>query len=132
MLTGLEYSWRSIHYPLDCVLFDVLCMGEDNQLSQQPQSKYLKPQNNPDGSNLYLHTAQTNRSSVRPVDNDRDGYTNLEGDCDDGDPAVAPELWTEECPAPEPCGGCAGTPARGLGPWAFLALVLTVRRQRRA
>ena len=26
---------------------------------------YLKPQNNPDGSNLYLHTAQTNRSSVR-------------------------------------------------------------------
>ncbi|MDT8342534.1 MAG: M14 family zinc carboxypeptidase, partial [Longimicrobiales bacterium] len=34
---------------------------------------HLKPQNNPDGSNLYLHTAQTNRSSVRPIDNDGDG-----------------------------------------------------------
>ncbi|MFO7892310.1 MAG: M14 family metallopeptidase [Longimicrobiales bacterium] len=34
---------------------------------------YLRPQNNPDGSNLYLHTAQANRSTVRPVDNDGDG-----------------------------------------------------------
>ena len=34
---------------------------------------YLKPVNNPDGHNLYLHTAQSNRSSVRPVDNDGDG-----------------------------------------------------------
>lgn len=34
---------------------------------------HLKPQNNPDGSNMYLHTAQTNRSSVRPMDNDGDG-----------------------------------------------------------
>ena len=34
---------------------------------------YLKPVNNPDGHNLYLHTAQSNRSSVRPVDDDGDG-----------------------------------------------------------
>jgi hypothetical protein len=34
---------------------------------------YLRPENNPDGSNLYLHTAQANRSSVRPYDSDRDG-----------------------------------------------------------
>ncbi len=34
---------------------------------------YLRPENNPDGSNLYLHTAQANRSTVRPYDSDRDG-----------------------------------------------------------
>lgn len=34
---------------------------------------YLKPVNNPDGQNLYLHTAQSNRSTVRPEDNDNDG-----------------------------------------------------------
>jgi hypothetical protein len=34
---------------------------------------YLRPQNNPDGSELYLQTAQRNRSSVRPHDTDRDG-----------------------------------------------------------
>jgi hypothetical protein len=34
---------------------------------------YLKPVNNPDGENLYLNTAQSNRSTVRPEDNDNDG-----------------------------------------------------------
>ncbi|MEW5981846.1 MAG: M14 family metallopeptidase [Acidobacteriota bacterium] len=34
---------------------------------------YFRPVNNPDGSLLYLETAQTNRSTIRPVDNDRDG-----------------------------------------------------------
>lgn len=34
---------------------------------------YLRPKNNPDGSELYLETAQTLRSTVRPYDNDRDG-----------------------------------------------------------
>ena len=32
---------------------------------------YLRPINNPDGHNLYLYTAQSNRSTVRPMDNDR-------------------------------------------------------------
>ena len=34
---------------------------------------YLKPVNNPDGQNLYLNTAQSNRSTVHPEDNDNDG-----------------------------------------------------------
>lgn len=34
---------------------------------------YLRPVNNPDGHNLYMHTAQSNRSTVRPYDNDGDG-----------------------------------------------------------
>jgi hypothetical protein len=34
---------------------------------------YLRPMNNPDGRNLYLNTAQSNRSTVRPYDSDSDG-----------------------------------------------------------
>jgi hypothetical protein len=34
---------------------------------------YFRPQNNPDGSGMYLNTAQSNRSTIRPTDNDRDG-----------------------------------------------------------
>jgi len=34
---------------------------------------YLRPVNNPDGHDLYLNTAQSNRSTVRPDDNDSDG-----------------------------------------------------------
>jgi hypothetical protein len=34
---------------------------------------YVRVKNNPDGSLLYLNTAQTNRSSVRPHDGDGDG-----------------------------------------------------------
>jgi len=34
---------------------------------------YFRPKNNPDGSLLYLMTAQTLRSTVRPTDNDGDG-----------------------------------------------------------
>jgi len=37
------------------------------------KSIYLKPLNNPDGQNMYLYTAQSNRSTVRPEDNDNDG-----------------------------------------------------------
>jgi len=33
---------------------------------------YLRPVNNPDGHNLYLNTWQSNRSTVRPEDNDGD------------------------------------------------------------
>jgi murein tripeptide amidase MpaA len=49
--------------------------GKDPEITELIDTKaiYLRPQNNPDGSNLYLHTAQANRSSVRPHDNDRDG-----------------------------------------------------------
>ena len=34
---------------------------------------YFRPKNNPDGSELYLNTAQTLRSTVRPYDSDGDG-----------------------------------------------------------
>ena len=34
---------------------------------------YVKPRNNPDGAELYLKTAQSNRSTVRPHDDDGDG-----------------------------------------------------------
>ena len=49
--------------------------GTDPDVTQLLDTKtiYLKPVNNPDGHNLYMQTAQSNRSTVRPVDNDRDG-----------------------------------------------------------
>ncbi len=49
--------------------------GNDDAITELIDTKaiYLRPQNNPDGSNMYLHTAQSNRSSVRPHDSDRDG-----------------------------------------------------------
>jgi len=49
--------------------------GKDQKITQLIDTKsiYLRPQNNPDGSNLYLNTAIANRSSARPKDNDGDG-----------------------------------------------------------
>lgn len=47
---------------------------------------HLKPINNPDGHNLYMHTAQSNRSTVRPFDNDGDGLLDEDSPEDlDGD-----------------------------------------------
>jgi hypothetical protein len=62
--------------------------GQDEEVTKLLDTKaiYLKPQNNPDGSSLYLYTAQSNRSSVRPHDSDRDGlfdedpYEDLDSD----------------------------------------------------
>lgn len=62
--------------------------GKDPKITQLIDTKaiYLRPQNNPDGSNLYLHTAQRNRSSVRPTDNDNDGLLDEDEEEDlDGD-----------------------------------------------
>lgn len=62
--------------------------GKDEVITELIDTKtiYLRPQNNPDGSNLYLHTAQRNRSSVRPHDNDRDGLLDEDDEEDlDGD-----------------------------------------------
>ncbi len=49
--------------------------GQDEEVTRLIDTKtiYLRPQNNPDGGSMYLKTAQTNRSSVRPIDNDGDG-----------------------------------------------------------
>lgn len=57
---------------------------------------YAKPQNNPDGSNLYLQTAQTNRSSVRPIDNDGDGLLDEDPANDlDGDGVILQMRWRD-------------------------------------
>ncbi len=49
--------------------------GQDKEITRLLDNFtfYLRPKNNPDGSELYLETAQTLRSTVRPYDNDRDG-----------------------------------------------------------
>ena len=62
--------------------------GKDSQITKliDKNTIYLKPVNNPDGHNLYMHTAQTNRSTVRPVDNDGDGLLDEDSPEDlDGD-----------------------------------------------
>lgn len=57
---------------------------------------HARPQNNPDGSNLYLHTAQTNRSSVRPVDNDGDGLYDEDPANDlDGNGVIQQMRWRD-------------------------------------
>ncbi|HUT07350.1 MAG TPA: M14 family metallopeptidase [Candidatus Latescibacteria bacterium] len=49
--------------------------GQDPEITRLVDTKaiYVKVKNNPDGSELYLNTAQSNRSTVRPYDDDRDG-----------------------------------------------------------
>ena len=49
--------------------------GRDPQLTRLVDTKaiYIRVKNNPDGSELYLHTAQSNRSTVHPYDDDGDG-----------------------------------------------------------
>jgi hypothetical protein len=49
--------------------------GKDPEVTRLVDTKalYVKIKNNPDGSELYLNTAQSNRSSVRPHDSDGDG-----------------------------------------------------------
>lgn len=62
--------------------------GTDPEITKLVNTKaiYLRPQNNPDGSNLYLRTEQRNRSTVKPHDNDRDGLIDEDPEEDlDGD-----------------------------------------------
>ena len=49
--------------------------GRDPQITRTVDEKavYIRPNSNPDGGNMYRHTAQTNRSSIRPVDNNGNG-----------------------------------------------------------
>ena len=65
--------------------------GKDKEITHLIDTKaiYLKPQNNPDGSNLYLYTEQRNRSTVKPHDNDRDGLIDEDPEEDlDGDGVI--------------------------------------------
>lgn len=65
--------------------------GKDQEITALIDSKviYLRPQNNPDGSNMYLFTEQRNRSTVRPNDTDRDGLLDEDSEEDlDGDGVI--------------------------------------------
>jgi hypothetical protein len=70
--------------------------GRDPRITRLLDTKAitLRPQNNPDGSNFYLHTAMANRSTVRPVDNDNDGlFDEDEADDIDGDGVIYTMRW---------------------------------------
>jgi hypothetical protein len=65
--------------------------GSDDAITELIDTRaiYLKPQNNPDGSGLYLNTAQANRSTLRPHDSDRDGLVDEDPPEDlDGDGVI--------------------------------------------
>lgn len=55
--------------------------GTDADVTKLLDTKavYIKPMNNPDGSDMYRLTAQSNRSTVRPYDDDGDGRVNEDG-----------------------------------------------------
>ncbi len=62
--------------------------GRDAAITKLLDEKvlYLRPNNNPDGADLYKLTAQANRSTVRPIDNDGDGLLDEDpGEDLDGD-----------------------------------------------
>ena len=86
---------------------------------------YLRPQNNPDGSNLYLHTAQTNRSSVRPTDQDGDGLYDEDPPFDlDGDGVIRQMRWRDPDGAwiqdpRDPSGRLMQRVAPGEGEWSM-------------
>jgi hypothetical protein len=62
--SALYFAWSILtHYGRD---------PETTRLVDQ-SALYVKVKNNPDGSDLYLLTAQSNRSTVRPHDDDGDG-----------------------------------------------------------
>ena len=62
--------------------------GSDPEITHLLDTRaiYIRPKNNPDGSELYLNTAQSNRSTNRPTDNDGDGLLDEDAADDmDGD-----------------------------------------------
>ena len=62
--------------------------GQDPEITRLIDTKtlYVKIKNNPDGSELYLNTAQSNRSTVKPHDDDGDGLLDEDSPEDlDGD-----------------------------------------------
>ena len=58
---------------------------------------YFRPVNNPDGHNLYLNTYQSNRSTVRPDDNDNDFLLDEDSPEDlDGDGRILTMRWKDD------------------------------------
>jgi hypothetical protein len=73
--------------------------GRDPEVTHLLDTKtiYLKPVNNPDGHNLYLNTAQSNRSTVRPFDNDNDGLLDEDAPDDlDTNGIILTMRWKDE------------------------------------
>ena len=73
--------------------------GKDPDVTHLINTKtiYLKPVNNPDGHNLYLNTAQSNRSTVRPEDNDGDLLLDEDAPEDlDSDGMILTMRWKDE------------------------------------
>ncbi len=73
--------------------------GKDTVVTHLIDTKtiYLRPLNNPDGHNLYLNTAQSNRSTVRPEDNDGDGLLDEDPPDDiDGNGVILTMRWKDE------------------------------------
>jgi hypothetical protein len=73
--------------------------GKDPEVTHLLDTKtiYLRPVNNPDGHNLYMNTAQSNRSTVRPVDNDGDGLLDEDAPEDlDNDGLILTMRWKDE------------------------------------
>ncbi|HEX2968185.1 MAG TPA: M14 family metallopeptidase [Bacteroidales bacterium] len=87
----------------ECVLYLAKYLldnyGKDPEVTHLLDTKaiYLKPINNPDGHNLYLNTAQSNRSTVRPEDNDNDGLLDEDPPEDlNGDGMILTMRWKDE------------------------------------
>lgn len=73
--------------------------GKDADITKIIDTKtiYLRPINNPDGHNLYMNTAQSNRSTVRPDDNDNDGLFDEDAPDDiDGNGVILTMRWKDE------------------------------------
>jgi hypothetical protein len=73
--------------------------GRDPEVTHLLDSRtiYLRPVNNPDGHNLYMNTAQSNRSTVRPDDNDGDGLLDEDAPDDlNGDGMILTMRWKDE------------------------------------
>jgi hypothetical protein len=91
-VTGTETVLWLIKYLIDNY-------GKDPEITRIVDTKtiYLKPINNPDGHNLYMHTAQSNRSTVRPDDNDNDGLLDEDAPDDiDGNGIILTMRWKDE------------------------------------
>jgi hypothetical protein len=72
--------------------------GKDPEITHILDTKtiYLKPINNPDGHNLYLNTAQSNRSTIRPYDDDGDGLLDEDPPDDiDGNGIILTMRWKD-------------------------------------
>ena len=87
----------------ECVMwmaqYLLLNYGTDPDVTHLLDTKtiYLKPVNNPDGHNLYLNTSQSNRSTVRPWDNDGDGLLDEDAPDDlDNDGLILTMRWKDE------------------------------------